>query len=237
MSARRLPRKRSCEMLGNQPKGASLPDRMAKLAETRWLEGIQDLGDSPAALLLSLASDLVYECNYKLATWQKLLFPVVSWRICRLQSAVRRPESNAKAEQRLREVVAKLEFGNKRPPVVLISQIRLKILEHAYSSYQVRQAFHSIALKKVKTGWRLRSQPVWLSKVAPACQWVMALAAGVMFLALLLDVCGWIPCTHWFLSFAAQDAVMACAVFYILGSQWANGYRVLANILPTARSS
>lgn len=212
------------------------PDPILQLAEDRFLNNVQSLGDPAQSALLALASSPVYEANYKLTWWQWLFFPILSTRLNRLQSFIRQ-RGNLQSSQRtgLLQTVVELEFGKKAPPTHIIVLVRQNILRNEFTHWQVRQAFNSLALRNRKDRLQLRMQPTGIHSVSVLVFWLLAMFSGWMFWALIVD-CFFtdrlpLPYNQFIVFFDA--CLLGTLAFYQFGYQWRLGEHVMQRIWPT----
>ena len=205
-------------------------DATFELAAERFIGSVQGLGSARHANLLALASDLVYESNYQLDWWQKLFFPILSWRLIDLQlQVIQTGLADSQLQVKLRRTVAKLEFGDKTPPAYFTQIVRQKILAHQFTNWQVRNAFNSMALKKTKSVLQIQQQPTLVRKLATISQWIFGVLSSLLFVVLVNDAFV-VPTTHIpyaFYSLLTNGCILATGFSFQLGKQWTHGNAVM----------
>lgn len=209
-------------------------DLIQQLAEGRFLSNVTSFGDPHQAMLFSLASDLVYECNYRLTWWHWLFFPVDSVRLTRLQTKLRKNQADDRSIHTIRNLVKALEFRDKAPPERYLHLVRMQILKSKLSHWEVRQAFNSIALRKSQGGLVRVNINTWLARALTPLQWI--LFALVVYLAVDL-VFNLNTAYSFFDKLAVFDLVAwATLISYRYGSQYEHGCSVLKMIWPTTHA-
>ncbi len=211
-------------------------DPVLLLAEERFLNSVHSLEDPVQSAVLALASNLVYEARYKLTWWQWLFFPILSRRLNRLQTRMRRNVAlNVAQRTTLQKTVIQLEFGKKVPPAHVIALVRQNILRNAFNNWQVRQAFNSLALRNRNDRFQRRHQPQGIHGISVLIFWLFAHLSALMFFALIIDSflipCLPVPYNQFIVLFDAS--LVATLAFYQFGYQWRHGDCVMQRIWPT----
>ena len=213
----------------------SLPlDLIRQLAEERLLSSVSSFGDPHQAMLFSLASDLVYECNYRLTWWHWLFFPLDSLKLIKLQNQLRKSQADDWSFHTIRRLVKALEFRDKAPPERYLHLVRMQILKSKLSHWEVRQAFNSIALKKAQGGLVRVNINSWLARALTPIQWIL-FALG---LYLAVDLVFNLNAVYSFVDKLALFDLIAWStlISHRYGSQYQHACSVLKMIWPTSHA-
>lgn len=205
----------------------------ARVIKERWLANIRHTR-SQAQDRVSLgavgAAPHNYINAYTLERWQKLFFPLIAIRVKRFKNkflgiAPMTEPSLLEAENAL----ASLEFRDQIPSPRLRMQVRQKIILEHLSAWDVRQAFNSLALKKIEQTIGIRAQLHWCYLVCTGLMWLFSAATLIFLAQAAIDAVD--PKLEqaevsW-LFLKLELSILLVFMMHRLGPQWRNGVIVL----------
>ena len=180
--------------------------------------------------LFILASDLIYECNFKLAWWHRVFFPILSHRVSKHQHLIRISRSDSSIEDQLRIDVSTLEFRDKAPPILYLVPVRASILKNKLTHWQVRQAFNSKSISRRDQQLVISVPPKLRSTLARVLQY--PLAAAAFYFALSVAQLGIFMGADELL--LLDFSIVGALLCHQIGGQWIHGFKVLQQIWPSA---
>lgn len=130
-------------------------------------------------------------------------------------------------------ILSKLEFGDKVVSPQARLRLRKNIVSHGLSSWDVRQAFNSLALKRQGSVLLLRRQPLWLYRFCTFLMWAFVSAFVVLFGTAIIQVMQ--PSLGQqsldYLFYGLNLCVVFTAMLYTLGQHWKLGQEVLDKLI------
>ena len=204
-------------------------DPIESLSVARFKSNIGAFANNEELKYFVLASDLIYECNFKLTWWHRVFFPILARRISRSQRLIKTSRGTPSIENQLRKAVSVIEFRDKAPPSRYLHIVRKNILECQFTHWQVRQAFNSNSISKRGHKLVISAPPKTKSAIARFLQYPLAIAACYFALSALQP--GF---------FMGSDELLLLDLFLVgslmchqLGGQWLHGFKVLQDIWPS----
>lgn len=190
------------------------------------IRNTQSQSEDRKTLCFAGASPNHYVNAYTLEIWQSLFFTLNAKSIKKfnrrfINSAPLSEPSLWKAEKAL----SSLEFRDQITSPVVRMHVRQKIILHQLSAWVVRQAFNSLALKRVGHTIEIRNQPQWLYLPSTALLYASSVATMIFFGQAALDAIapslgqlevGW-------LFLKLELSILLMLATYRLGPQWKNG--------------
>ena len=212
-------------------------DQLHREAADRWLNALRHTKTAEQnALILcqtSSAPDL-YVRFFKIKFWLKVVFPLANWRLYRaLSMSARNSSASDSALLSAEKTLGFFEFGDKIDSPLERMSVRKRILFHNLSTWSVRQAFFSLALKSDTSGLVIRPQPKWVFWSATTSFYLSAAVWLGLMLSLIYDI--FIPKFSQYelaiICFLTQFLCIFGLACYRLGPQWNKGELVLRKLL------
>jgi hypothetical protein len=204
-------------------------DDMKHFSFARYTSNLRNFENNEELKFFVLATELIYECNFKLTWWHRVFFPILAHRISKHQHLIRTSRGDTSIEDQLRKDVSSLEFRDKAPPSRYLHVVRVNILKSQYTQWQIRQAFNSKSISKRDQKLVISAPPKFKSVIARVLQYPLAIAACYFALSALQP--GF---------FMGSDELLLLDLFLVgslvchqLGSQWIHGFKVLQHIWPS----
>lgn len=167
---------------------------------------------------------------YTLEGWQKLFFPLIAIRVQRFKNKFLGIAPLSEPSLWLAEnALASLEFRDQIASPSLRMHVRQKIILEQLPAWDVRQAFNSLALKKIDQAIGIRAQPHGCYLVCTSLLWLFSATTLIFFGQAGIDAVepkleqievGW-------LFLKLQLSILLVFVMHRLGPQWKNGVTVL----------
>lgn len=206
-------------------------DPIESLSVARFELNIGAFANNEELKYFVLASDLIYESNFKLTWWHRVFFPILARRISRSQRFIKTSRGTLSIENQLRKAVSILEFRDKAPPSRYIHAVRVNILKSQFTHWQIRQAFNSKSISKRDQKLIISEPPKMKSVIARILQYPLILAA--LYFAFVLSES---PTQI----YRGPDELLVIDFFSVgalvchqVGSQWLHGFKVLQHIWPS----
>jgi hypothetical protein len=208
-----------------------------EVLHSRWMQSIRytrSQNEDRSNLNMIAATSNFYVPTYQPKRWQEAAFPILCRRLnlCKSKIGLATPLADpnlACAES----ILSQLEFGGKVVSPLTRLRLRKNIVSHGLSSWAVRQAFNSIALKREGSVLSLRRQPSWIYWSGACLMWTAAsmfvFLFGITFIDALHPSLTQESLTHLFIGLNACTALMAMS--YTLGPQWKQGQEVLEKLI------
>ncbi len=179
------------------------------------------------------ASPNVYVNVYTFKNWQRFFFPVLTKRIRNLTQ--RSSDMTSLQNPSLWDVEKKLstlEFRDQISSPSLRMRVRRQILLHGLSAWTVRQAFNSLALRKIGESIEIRDQPQGLHPVCTTLMWISACLSLIFFAQAAIDVISpqLTQAEIGRLCLKLQLSILLVFLLYRLGPQWKVGICTLQKL-------
>lgn len=203
----------------------------------RWLDALRHTratDQNTQTLCQTSAAPDLYVRTFKLDRWQKIFFPIVNWRLSKeLDSQVSRSSGDSSSLLSAEKTIGLLEFGDKIESPLVRMSVRKHIIFYKLSNWSVRQAFNSLAIRKLKSGLEIRPQPAWLYWLGTigfyvgATSWILLI--GLLFWDAAFTTLSLSEIEH--ICLLIQFLIFFCAACYRIGPQWNKGEFVLRRLL------
>jgi hypothetical protein len=210
-----------------------------EVIRSRWMQSIRDTrsqNEDRSNLNMIAATPNFYVPTYQPKIWQKATFPILCKKLNQYKSKIRL--ATPLADQNLacaESILSQLEFGGKVVSPLTRLRLRKNIVSHGLSSWAVRQAFNSIALKRQGSVLSLRRQPSWIYRSSAFLMWTAASTLvflfGITFIDTLHPRLAQESINHLFIGLNACIALTAMS--YTLGPQWKLGQEVLEKLIES----
>lgn len=208
-------------------------DPIESLSVARFELNIGAFANNVELKYFVLASDLIYESNFKLTWWHRVFFPILARRISRSQRLIKTSRGTPSIENQLRKAVSILEFRDKAPPSRYIHAVRVNILKSQFTHWQIRQAFNSKSISKRDKKLVISEPPKLKSVIAHILQYPLIFGALYLALSFVLSDS---PSQF----YRSPDELLVidllsvgALVCHQVGSQWLHGFKVLQHIWPS----
>lgn len=212
-------------------------DQLHRDIGNRWLNALrttQAIDENTRTLCQTSSAPDLYVRTFQLAKWQKIFFPIVNWRLNKERpSQANKSSGDSSSLLAAEKTIGFLEFGDKIESPLLRMSVRKNILFYKLSNWSVRQAFNSLALKKIKSGLEIRTQPAWLYWLGAIGFYVGAASWSLLMGLLFWDVFSSTlsPTELGNICLLIQFLTIFCAACYRIGPQWQKGEFVLRRLL------
>jgi hypothetical protein len=175
-----------------------------------------------------------YVPTYQPKMWQEAVFPILCKRLNQYKSKIELETSLADPNLAYAEsILSQIEFDGKVDSPLARLRLRKNIVSYGFSSWTVRQAFNSIALRRQGSVLSLRRQPSWIYLSGAFLMWTSAstfvFLFGITFIDALHPSLAQQSLNHLFIGLNVCIALTAMS--YTLGPQWKRGQEVLEKLI------
>lgn len=210
-----------------------------EVLRSQWMQSIRHTrsqNEDRSNLNMIAATPNFYVPTYQPKRWQEAAFPILCRRLNLYKSKIGLATPLADKNLACAEsILSQLEFGGKVVSPLTRLRLRKNIVSHGLSSWAVRQAFNSIALKRQGSVLSLRRQPSWVYKSGALLMWTAAstfvFLFGIAFIDALHPSLAQQSLNHLFIGLNVCIALTAMS--YTLGPQWKQGQEVLEKLIKS----